>query len=125
MVLAKQMVARLVEAVLWPVLDQPSVVVVVAAGTLRRPHQSERLQDCPLDFLRLSAPEVPFGQIARLVVLVCRALARTSKRPRRALLVLLRLPPLGLLEHLAWPERVLQQPELSKGHVGKVGQSPR
>ena len=124
-VLVKQMVVRSVEVVPWPVLDRQRVVVVVVAGTRRRPLLSERLQDCPLGFLRLSAPEVPFGQIARLVVLVCRALARTSKRPRRALLVLLRLPPLDLLEHLVWPERVLQQPELSKGHVGKVGQSPR
>ena len=125
MVLVKQMVVRLVEAVLWPVLGQRRVVVAVFAGILRRPRPSERLQDCPLGFLRLSALEVPSGQIARLVVLACRALARTSKRLRRAWLVLLRLPPLDLLEHLVWPERVLQQPELSKGPVGRVGQSPR
>ena len=125
MVLVKQTVVRSVEAVLWPVLDQPSVVVAVVAGTLHRPPQSERLQDCPLDFLRLSAPEVPFGQIAHLVVLVGRALARTSRRLRRASPVPLRLPPLGPLLRLAWPERVSQRPERSRGPVGIVGQLPQ
>ena len=124
-VLVKQMVVRSVEVVPWPVLDRQRVVVVVVAGTLRRPLLSERLQDCPLGFLRLSAPEVPFGQIAHLVVLVGRALARTSRRLQRALPVPLRLPPLGPLLRLAWPERVSQRPGRSRGPVGIVGQLPQ
>ena len=123
--LLSEMVAHSVGVVLGPVLGRRRVVVGVFAGTLRRPRPSERLQDYPLGFLRLSALEVPSGQIARLVVLVCRALARISKRLRRALLVLLRLPPLGPSEHQVWPERVLLQLGPSRGLVGKVGRSPR
>ena len=123
--LLSKMVAHSVVVVLGPMLGRRREVVEVVVEILRRLRPPERQQARPLRALRLSALEVPSGQIARLVVLVCRALARTSKRLRRAWVVLLRLPPLDLLEHLAWPERVLQQPELSKGHVGKVGQSPR
>ena len=123
--LLSEMVAHSVGVVLGPVLGRRREVVEVVVEILRRLRPPERQQARPLRALRLSALEVPFGQIERPAALARRALAKTSRRLRRVLLVLLRLPPLGPSEHQVWPERVLLQLGPSRGLVGKVGRSPR